>query len=88
MKRIVKGDLVDVKATNLFGIVVDVIFRNTQNPDWDLISVMCNDGSLREFRPRKLIKKNKDFDGISVKDGAELDKLIMNKRSGDTYVKK
>ncbi len=58
MERILKGDLVSIKSSHLVGIVVAIVRRSDQNADWDLLSVMCNDGSIQELSPRKLIKKD------------------------------
>jgi len=58
MERIFKGDLVRIKSSDLFGIVVEIVMRSDQNPDWDVVSVMCNDGCVHNFSPRKLLKKN------------------------------
>ena len=87
MNRISKGDLVQIKSTNAVGIVVDVVTRSTQNPDWDVIAVLC-DGWVDDFSPRMLIKKDCTKFEISVKDVKKLDTLIMNDHTGETYAKK
>lgn len=85
MDRIHKGDLVLIKSTNQFGLVVDVVRRSSQNSDWDLICVHC-DGSLDEVSPRTLTKNVNKF-VKSVKDVQKVDKLDMYLAKRSEYVK-
>ena len=80
MDRIHKGDLVMIKSTKQFGIVVDVVRRSTQNPDWDLVCVHY-DGNLNEVSPRTLIKNVNKF-VKSVKDVQKVDKLSIYLANG------
>lgn len=86
-ERINKGDLVLIKKTNEVGIVVDIIRRSDQNPDWDLVCVHWK-GSLDDFSPRKLVKNSQYFSRNSVKELKKLDKLYMYLDKGVNYVKK
>ena len=63
-----------IKSTKQIGIVVDILRRSSQNPDWDLICVHY-DGNLDEVSPRTLKNVNKFVK--SVKDVEKLDKLDM-----------
>ena len=62
-RRYEKGDLVTIKEdvfskdrsqNSTVGIVVDIITRSTQNPDWDKILVYM-DGWMDAFSPRRLL---------------------------------
>tara|TARA_R110001592_G_scaffold138501_2_gene357548 strand:+ start:6621 stop:6878 length:258 start_codon:yes stop_codon:yes gene_type:complete len=85
MDRIHKGDLVMVKSTRQFGIVVDIVRRSPQNPDWDLICVHYN-GSIDEVSPRRLIKNANKF-VKSVCDVEKVDKLSIYLVKRSEYVK-
>tara|TARA_B100002019_G_scaffold290246_1_gene307477 strand:+ start:731 stop:1003 length:273 start_codon:yes stop_codon:yes gene_type:complete len=85
MDRIYKGDLVMVKSTQQFGIVVEIVRRSPQNPDWDLICVHY-DGSIDEVSPRTLTKNVNKF-VKSVKDVEKVDKLSMYLAKRSEYVK-
>ena len=85
MDRIYKGDLVMVKSTRQFGIVVEIVRRSPQNPDWDLICVHY-DGSIDEVSPRTLTKNVNKF-VKSVKDVEKVDKLSMYLAKRSEYVK-
>ena len=74
-----------VKSTRQFGIVVDVVRRSSQNPDWDLICVHY-DGNLDEVSPRKLIKNVSKFIK-SVCDVEKVDKLSMYLAKRSKHVK-
>ena len=72
-----------IKSTEMVGIVVDIVRRSDQNPDWDVLCILCK-GEIDEVSPRKLIKKNKEKFEISVKDVEKLDTLYMNGSPGSS----
>ena len=64
-----------VKSTKQFGIVVDILRRSDQNPDWDLVCVHY-DGTIDELSPRRLSKNLNKF-VKSVCEVQKVDKLNM-----------
>jgi ABC-type protease/lipase transport system fused ATPase/permease subunit len=76
MERILKGDLVSIKKTEEVGIVIDIEMRSKQNPDWDVICVLL-DGTVKEFSPRQMVKKNKKNVVKSVLPASKQDKLYI-----------